>query len=487
MMIANKKPPTTTSAAEPEISVWRKGVLSMKPLRTLCLVLVAPGLMWAQASAPKAESSSNDTELAAELKALREALSQTQNQMASQQKEIEALRQQLGATQPAAASTQGGAPQMINAALTTPTPQPASSYSGASAGQQQAPGGIQQANEGTPTFRIGSADIRLGGFIDAENIYRTTNTQNNIATNYAAIPFSNTPQGNLSEYRLTAQFSRFNIRVTDKIGDTDVAGYCEADFSGNDATNAYQTVNGHTLRMRLCFMRLQRSKWEILGGQTWSWLTPNRVGIGPNPAELAITYNEDQNIGVGLPYTRAAEVRVAYHFNDHLAFGVDIEDPDQYIGTFVALPSAYASTVGPQFDNGSQIGTPNLFPDILSKITYDTRLRGRHFHLEAVGLLTSAREAVIPKGGTTFASHSAVGGGGSVATNFELFKNFLFLGNAFWSDGGGRYLVADGPQLVIRPDAVGTNVFPSLVHAGAGSVGFEWIANQQSAFAVYYA
>jgi hypothetical protein len=458
----------------------------MKLLRSLLLLLVTPGLIWAQSSVRNSDSSQNNPDVAAELKALREALSQTQKQMASQQQEIEALRQQLGSGQPTSVSTQGGAPQVINAALTTPSPQPTSSYNGANAGQQQIPGGIQQVNEGPPTFRLGSADIRLGGFVDIENIYRTTNTQNNIATNYAAIPFSNTPQGALSEYRLTGQFSRFNIRVTDKIGDTDVAGYCEADFSGNDATNVYQTVNGHTLRMRLCFMRLQRSKWEILGGQTWSWLTPNRIGIGPNPAELAITYNEDQNIGVGLPYTRAAEFRVAYHPNEHWALGLGIEDPNQYIGTFVALPSAFATTVGTQFDNGSQIGTPNLFPDILPKITYDTKIAGRHFHLEGVGLVTGVRSAVKPVGDTTFAKHSAVGGGGSIAGNFELFKNFLFLGNAFWSDGGGRYLVADGPQLVIRPNAAGTNIFPSLVHAGAGSVGFEWIANQQSAFAVYY-
>src|SRR5271156_6461476 len=147
------------NSAEPETSVWREGVLSMKPLRTLLLVLVAPGLLWAQATAPQVASSSNDTELATELKALREALSQTQKQMSAQQQEIEALRQQLGATQPAAASTPAGAPQMINAALTTPSPQPVSSYNGANAGQQQAPGGITQANEGTPTFRIGSADI----------------------------------------------------------------------------------------------------------------------------------------------------------------------------------------------------------------------------------------------------------------------------------------------------------------------------------------
>ena len=460
----------------------------MTLLRSVLLLLVTPGLIWAQSSAQVTDTSQSNPDVAAELKALREALLQTQKQMAAQQQEIEALRNGVKTEQAMPASGEQS-PRVIDAAMHPGIPSgltPTGNFASANAGQQQAPGGIQQANEGTPTFRIGSADIRLGGFVDIENIYRTTNTQNNIATNYAAIPFNNTPQGNLSEYRLTAQFSRFNIRVTDKIGDTDVAGYCEADFSGNDATNVYQTVNGHTLRMRLCFMRLQRSKWEILGGQTWSWLTPNRIGIGPNPAELAITYNEDQNIGVGLPYTRAAELRVAYHLNDHWALGIGIEDPNQYIGTFVALPSAFASTVGTQFDNGSQIGTPNLFPDILPKITYDTKIAGRHFHLEGVGLVTGVRSAAKPVGDTAFAKHSAVGGGGSIATNFELFRNFLFLGNAFWSDGGGRYLVADGPQLVIRPNAAGTNIFPSLVHAGAGSVGFEWIANAQSAFAVYY-
>ena len=460
----------------------------MTLLRSVLLLLVTPGLIWAQSSAQVTDTSQSNPDVAAELKALREALLQTQKQMAAQQQEIEALRNGVKTEQAMPASGEQS-PRVIDAAMHPGIPSgltPTGNFASANAGQQQAPGGIQQANEGTPTFRIGSADIRLGGFVDIENIYRTTNTQNNIATNYAAIPFNNTPQGNLSEYRLTAQFSRFNIRVTDKIGDTDVAGYCEADFSGNDATNVYQTVNGHTLRMRLCFMRLPRSKWEILGGQTWSWLTPNRIGIGPNPAELAITYNEDQNIGVGLPYTRAAELRVAYHLNDHWALGIGIEDPNQYIGNFVALPSAFASTVGTQFDNGSQIGTPNLFPDILPKITYDTKIAGRHFHLEGVGLVTGVRSAAKPIGDTAFAKHSAVGGGGSIATNFELFRNFLFLGNAFWSDGGGRYLVADGPQLVIRPNAAGTNIFPSLVHAGAGSVGFEWIANAQSAFAVYY-
>ena len=457
----------------------------MKGLSAICMVLVAPGLMWAQASPQKPDSSANNSDVSSELATLREALSKTQKQVTSQQEEIESLKQLLSARPPDSASTQQEA-HATDVDSTQPVFTSLSSYHGANAVQQREAQEEGQEKKPPLSFKIGSADIALGGFVDIENIFRTTNTQNNIATNYAAIPFSDTPQGHLTEYRLTAQFSRFSLHVTDKFGGNDVSAYCEADFSGNDATNVYQTVNGHTLRLRLCFFDLKRSKWEILGGQTWSWLTPNRNGLGPNPADLAITYNEDQNIGVGLPYTRAAELRVAYHFNDHLAMGIGIEDPDQLIGGFVALPAAFSATLGPQFDNGNQIGAPNLFPDILPKVAYDTKVGGRHLHLEAVGLVTGARAAVTPIGGTSFSKHSTVGGGGSIAGNFELFRNFLFLANGFWSDGGGRYLVADGPQLVLRPNAAGTNISPSMVHAGAGSVGFEWIVNPQSAFAIYY-
>lgn len=49
-----------------------------------------------------------------------------------------------------------------------------------------------------------------------ENIFRTTHSQSNIAANFAAIPFNNTAQGNLTEIRTTAQFSRFDLKVTDK-------------------------------------------------------------------------------------------------------------------------------------------------------------------------------------------------------------------------------------------------------------------------------
>ena len=146
----------------------------------------------------------------------------------------------------------------------------------------------------------------------------------------------------MTEFRTTAQFSRLNFKIEDNFRGTDFLGYVEGDFSGNSAPGVYQSVNGLTNRLRLYFGYAKRGKWEILGGQTWSWLTPNRDGIGPIPSDLAITYNEDQNLGVGVPYTRAAEFRVAYHVNEHWAMGVGIEDSNQYIGNYVALPAQFS-------------------------------------------------------------------------------------------------------------------------------------------------
>lgn len=222
---------------------------------------------------------------------------------------------------------------------------------------------------------------------DFENIFRTTNTQSNIATDFAGIPFSNTAPGSVSEFRATAQFSRLNFKIEDHFRGNDFIGYVEGDFSGNNAPGVYQSVNSLNNRLRLYFGYAKRGKWEILGGQTWSWLTPNRDGIGPFPSELAVTYNEDQNLGVGVPYTRAAEFRVAYHVNEHWAIGAGIENSNQFIGGYVALPAQF-SAVGSQFDNNANTGAADLMPDILAKTTYDTNLGARHFHAELTGFKT---------------------------------------------------------------------------------------------------
>src|ERR1700751_4456328 len=460
----------------------------MLSLRILCLFLIAPSILCAQSSPEKVDSSPNNSDVATELKTLREALMQTQKQVAAQQQEIESLKARSTAgslsasNQLSPAEAEAGAPDSATASI-----QPASVHTTAYVRQQPTQQDDQEkAQSPIQGFKIGDAVLTPGGFVAFENIFRTTNTQSNIATSFATIPYGNTPQGNISEFRTTAQYSRLNLMVKDKYRGAEIIGYVEGDFSGNDAPGVYQSVNPHTNRLRLYFGDSRRGKWEFLGGQTWSWMTPNRTGIGPIPSDLAITYNEDQNLGVGVPYTRAAEFRVAYHPNKHWAFGAGIEDSNQFIGSFVALPAAFTS-IGSQFDNGAQIGAANAFPDVLSKVTYDNEFARRHFHAEVTGLFTGAHASAMHFESNSFKTHTTVGGGGQIATNYELLPDKLvLLANVFWSDGGAHYLVATGPQLVVRPNAAGTDIDLSMVHAGAGSAGLEWRASPMQAFAIYY-
>ncbi len=452
-------------------------------LQITWLVLIVPGFAHTQTAA-QTDSSASTSDVGAEVNALREALLRTQQQVAAQQQEIEMLKAQSKSVQTSAPSA-----GPISAATEAVGPDPAEAHNGAAdPSDESADGPTEQTGSTAPqaSIKLGDAVLTPGGFVDFENIFRTTNTQSNIATNFSAIPFSNTSQGSVTELRTTAQFSRLNFKIEDNFRSSEILGYVEGDFSGNSATNVYQSVNGLTNRLRLYFGYVKRGKWEILGGQTWSWLTPNRTGIGPIPSDLAITYNEDQNLGVGIPYTRAAEFRVAYHVNEHWAMGAGIENSNQFVGNYVALPAKFAS-IGSEFDNNSNAGAANLMPDIIAKTTYDTDLAARHFHAELTGFLTGAHASVTPIGSTAFTTHNAFGGGGQVAANYELVPNRLVvLANAFWSDGGAHYLVATGPELVVRPNPAGTDVSLSMVHAGAGSAGLEWRASEKEAFGVYY-
>ncbi|MGA9157985.1 MAG: hypothetical protein WB249_14445, partial [Candidatus Sulfotelmatobacter sp.] len=186
----------------------------MKIFHALCLLVLAPSLVQAQTGSPYSDSSRNNSDVAAEVKALREALLQTQKQVALQQREIETLRERRETNQDAAVSNVQTTSQATYTPIHTvssPILLPKDSYTAGYSTSEPATQG--QESESPLSFKIGPAVITPGGFVDLENIFRTTNTQNNIATNFAAIPFSNTAQGHLTEFRTTAQYSRFDITV----------------------------------------------------------------------------------------------------------------------------------------------------------------------------------------------------------------------------------------------------------------------------------
>ena len=436
----------------------------MRFLQRMCFVVLASGLALGQTAN---NGSSGQGSVADELKALREAIGEQQKQIAQQQQQIQTLEQRLQ-------EKTSGTPHVADATLRTASPAPATTV------VQE----TEKPKESPLSFRIGGTEFTPGGFVDFENIFRSTNTGGSSATTFGAIPFSNTVQGHLTEFRTTGQYSRYNLKVTGKYGANNIVGYLEGDFNGNDPANVFVTANSHTNRIRLYWLDLKRGEWEFLAGQSWGLETPNRKGLSPNPADLMLTLGEDANVHVGIPYSRAGLFRAVWHASDAFQWGVEMQNPQQFVGAGeVIFPFAFNAQLGTQFDANNNNGAPNAFPDILTKFAYDTS----HLHFEAGGIVTSKKITILPVGGTDFNSHSKVGGGILAGANVGN-KNFRIIGHGMWGSGIGRYMIGSGPDAVVFPIATGPAAFNadlSLVHSGSAIVGAEATAGK-SQFGFYY-
>jgi hypothetical protein len=437
----------------------------MKSLKTMFVLFLASSVMLGQ-STPSNNTNSDDNRISNQIKGLQDAIAQ-------QQKQIENLQQEL--TQRKSTET----PRLTNAALTTSVPNTALTQA------------VEKPAESPLSFRIGGTDFTPGGFVDFTSVFRSTNTGSVVSTGFGAIPFSNSPNAHLTEFRATGQYSRINLKIAGKYGANNVTGYLETDFNGNDAANVFVTTNPHTLRLRLFWLDLKRGHWEFLGGQSWGLLTPNRTGVSPMPSDLALTLSEDANIHVGIQHTRQGTFRAAWHPNDHFSWAFGVENGQQFTNGEVLVPSAFATALGNQLDGGATVGVPNAGPDLATKLAYDTTVGGRKYHFEAGGMFTTARVAIQPTGSATnpFVKRTAVGEGVEGAFNVELFKNFRFLANGLYGSGVGRYLIGLGPEYVVAPIAVSPTSFDvdaSMIHAGGGTAGFEFQLGPKTQIGTYY-
>jgi len=339
-------------------------------------------------------------------------------------------------------------------------------------------------DEASPlTIRVGKVSMTPYGWLELTTIVRDKNVGSGLATNFGNSPFSNSTAGNLSEFRFTAQNSRLGVRFDAHHGGADVLGLVETDFAGFSPGNVPVTTNSNGPRMRLFWMDVRKNKWEILGGQSWSLITPNRKGLSPVPADIFSTQNIDPSIQVGLTWTRAPQFRVVYHANKTVTFGVALEAAEQYGGGSagagqITLPDALSSSYSSQLDLGnSTFGVPNLHPDVIAKLAFDPKTGHRDLHFEIGGVLSGFRFF----NSLDQTKHHATGGGILAGVNYELFRNFRLIANGFYSNGGGRWIFGLGPDVIINADGR-----PSLVHSASTVSGFEYQASPKDLFNAYY-
>jgi hypothetical protein len=297
------------------------------------------------------------------------------------------------------------------------------------------------------SWHIGDTELRFGGFMDATLVSRDVYTGNGLGTAFGSVPFSTTSQAQLAETRLSAQNSRLTLLATGSAGSLTAKGYLEVDFLGNAPPGMEVTSNSNTLRMRLYWAQIASKRFEFLAGQSWSLLTPNRSGLSPMPADVFFTENVDTNYQMGLTWTRAMQFRVVARATDAVAVGVSIENPQQYVGTAVVLPSTL-----PGFEvdtGGTATNVPSRYPDIIGKIAFDPSVGGRRQHVEAAALV----RGFATYNPTTATSFTSTGTGAQIAAVLKPADRLHVAATAFLADGGGRYVANTNlPDFIVNGD-----------------------------------
>lgn len=473
--------------------------MEMMKAKTLGTVILGSAILFGtslpgQTPAPAAQSTpaqSTEDEVAG-LKA----------QLAEQQKQIDALKSAIEEERKLMLKTASATPAasqdgpdtfalprgkaLGDVASTTPIIPPVAATTAVLGNAAQAPAAPSNPCEAVPEgpapafIRLGSTCLVPIGFMDMTGVWRDKNTGSSIGTNFGSIPYNNTANGKLSEFRFSPQNSRIGFRFDGDWKGTHFIGYNEFDFLGTSGSYAITVTNGAFVpRLRLFWVDVRKGGWEFLGGQSWSMLTPNRRGISPLPGDLFYSQVIDVNYMAGLTWTRQPGFRVLYHAGDKVTLGLSAENPDQYIGGSggagtPTLPAAYTGLASTQLDNAPNISTsgqgstvlavPTVHPDFIVKLAIDPSSR---FHAEVAGIERTFKilnTANIALGQT----NTKAGGGVQVGLNGEIFKGFRLITTNYWSDGGGRYLFGEAPDLVVNANAT-----LSLLHSGGTVDGFE--------------
>jgi hypothetical protein len=446
----------------------------------------------ASTAQPKEAVKMDPAALASELEDLRSMLqSQTQELEAqraalrAQQLKMDALEESLRAR---TASVAASAPAEISAAATPAVnstlampANPSSPGAAPSAALAASPQGAQ-VPDSPLQLRIGSAYITPIGFLDFTSVWRSHVGGSGIGTNFAGIPYGNVVTNNLTEFRLSMQNSRIGFRVDALVKGAHVIGYMESDYLGNNPGNVAVSSNSNTLRSRLYWVDVLKDKWEVFGGQTWSLITPGRSGISPLPGNLFYTQNIDVNYQLGLVWGRIPEFRFVYHPTDKAAFAVALDSPEQYVGgsaggpgiTFpAALNTPNNPFPGEVNTGGNTLTVPNVAPDVIAKLAFDPSSK---VHFEVGGLERQFRVYDQLNG----IHYSKTGGGGFLNLNVQLFPGFRVLTNNFYSDGGGRYIFGQAPDLIVH-----ANGSLSPIHSGSSVSGFEFTHKNAFLYAYY--
>lgn len=282
----------------------------------------------------------------------------------------------------------------------------------------------------------GGVKWTFGGFLAAETAYRSRDTADDVATKFTAIPFMggtstapiNTSSGATTTYPVTnakndqflysARQSRLSIKAEGDINDsTHVTGYYETDFLGGAQTANMNESNSFNLRIRQLWTSIDWNDYglHLLGGQAWSLLTLDSVGITPSKEVLPPTI--DAQYAAGFTWARQTQLRLVKDWDKKWWLGISVENPQTAgIGATAGTGTkGYATTTatvqaGSLYDTLNTVSL-NQIPDIIVKFAADPGWG----HYELFGISRQFTTRVTPtaaNGGPGATTNQTAHGGG---------------------------------------------------------------------------
>jgi hypothetical protein len=415
----------------------------------------------------------DDAQLQQQINAMQQQLSAMQAQMAQVKKNAAAQAQQQ---QAAAQNTQNIPPNLYNADLPVPTKGPPSWFD---------------------TIHISMA----GSFIAMEGVWRAHNENASGASDppFGTLPFQNSPLYYENELRFSAQQSRIALKAS---GDIDPAqhlkAYYESDFLGAGVTANSRESNSYNLRIRQAYLEYDNDNWgfHLVGGQSWSLLTQNRVGMLPSSENVPLTI--DAQYVAGFNWARQPEIRFVEDWNKTIWFGVSVASSQTAFasnGNGVAgavATSAGAGTVLPPGINANVTNNCNAgglldsvtqcsinpAPDIIEKIAIDPGWG----HYEALGLQRWFADATNNGlAGAQWSQRTSFGWGVGGNALLPVWPKFVDLqGSVLYGQGIGRYGSGQLTDVVVGPTG---NLQPlTEVEFMVGGVAHPWAGSDWYAY-----
>ena len=403
----------------------------------LKIMLFAATAIGAVSLAGPASAQSADAQISRieqQIKALQDELKSVQRNLAARDAQVKAARAE------AAAANQRAQAATTQAVAAAPPVQ-------ASVAAPSSPPGKLGA------FRVGGVTVTLGGFIAAEGIYRTRNQTADVGSSFSTgIPFPQSPNYHTGEFRGSARQSRISLLAQGDADDqTHLGAYFETDFLSSGTTSNSTESNSYTLRLRQAYATLDKTDWgvHVLGGQAWSLMTMNKVGIVPRQENTPLTI--DAQYVPGFNWARQWQLRVDKDFDDHrfwLAASIEEPQTSYYTGPnglgVLGGATATITNLGGSQLNATNNYSDDIAPDVIVKAAWDPG----YGHYEAFGVARFLHDRVSVVGDGH--NNTTLAGGIGVGTIIPIIPSkldFQFSGMAGY--GIGRYGSAQLPDAIL--------------------------------------